>query len=110
MSAPVEPGLQLERTFLAWRRTCLALAVATGVAVRYAAATTGPAVIVLGVVGVGLAVGADRLAARRYSRDRARPDSSGGLARDGRAALVVTLALLTVGLACATYVIGAVRP
>ena len=53
---PFDPGLQPERTLLSWRRTCLALAVASLVSVRFAAEILGVAAIAFGVVGLVMAI------------------------------------------------------
>lgn len=64
---PFDAGLQLERTALAWRRTCLALAAASIGAMRVHPDSLGPWSIALGAVGLVLAALVMWLAHRRYS-------------------------------------------
>jgi putative membrane protein len=61
-----DPGLQAERTALAWRRTSLALAVAAIGAGRLAAPTLGALALALAGVGLVQAVAVGYRAARRY--------------------------------------------
>ncbi|WP_246139979.1 DUF202 domain-containing protein [Protaetiibacter larvae] len=63
-----DPGLQPERTLLAWRRTALALVAASAVATRWLAVELGPFAGVLSAVGVLAAVFALVAAQRRYRR------------------------------------------
>jgi uncharacterized membrane protein YidH (DUF202 family) len=66
MEAPFDAGLQLERTLLAWRRTCLSIAIAALAFIHFAAVQLGSIVIALGVVGVLMTAVAYIGAARRY--------------------------------------------
>ena len=96
------PGLQPERTLLAWRRTALSLAAASVVAVRLTLGSYGPAAVVLGVGGLLLAAGAFLAADRRY-----RAGGPGGLAdrpAAGAPAALLTVTTVLVGLLAALYV------
>lgn len=108
MNAPLfDPGLQPERTLLAWRRTCLALGFASAVAVRFAAEALGPPVAVLGAAGIGTALAAYLMAAHRHRTAHAELAATGRLAVDGTALGLLTATLLLTGLAAGVYVIGA---
>ncbi|MEW1955464.1 DUF202 domain-containing protein [Terrabacter sp. NPDC080008] len=76
MTQPADPGLQPERTALAWRRTALSVTVGSLVALRVLPPELGPigyAVSVLGLLwGLDLA-----LAARHRYRDAARMVAAG---------------------------------
>lgn len=63
---PFDVGLQPERTLLAWRRTCLALAVVSATGARFAAPSLGAWVELLGLAGVLVAAGAYLAVAHRY--------------------------------------------
>ncbi|MDZ8201045.1 DUF202 domain-containing protein [Microbacterium sp. SSW1-59] len=103
---PFDPGLQPERTLLSWRRTCLALAVASLVSVRFAAEVLGGAALAFGVIGVVMAIAAYIAAGHRYRRAHRALSRAGELPTDGSALLLMLGALVTVGAACAVYVVG----
>jgi uncharacterized membrane protein YidH (DUF202 family) len=63
---PFDPGLQTERTLLAWRRTCLSLALASAVAVRLMAPPFAILAVVVGLAGFGVTIIAYAVAAHRY--------------------------------------------
>lgn len=64
--APVDPGLQLERTLLAWRRTTLAVAVVSTVEIRFATPVVGWPAIPAGALGLVLAAVAYLATGARY--------------------------------------------
>ncbi|OUE23605.1 DUF202 domain-containing protein [Clavibacter michiganensis] len=65
---PFDPGLQPERTALAWRRTALALVAGSLLGLRVLPALLGPAGIVVAAVGVAAALVVLATAHRRYRR------------------------------------------
>lgn len=89
-----DPGLQPERTELAWRRTVLTVAVGALVALRLLPATLGTAGLTAAVAGLILAAGLWVSARRRSSRTteallhHASPPGAG---------LLLLLALVTTG-------------
>ena len=74
-----DPGLQAERTALAWRRTSLALAVAAVGAGRLAAPTLGVLAFALAGLGLVQAVAVGWRAARRYRAVHRTPTAGGDL-------------------------------
>ena len=65
---PRDPGLQPERTLLAWRRTALALVVVSAFATRYLAVELGPVAGALGGAGILLSAFAVASAHLRYRK------------------------------------------
>lgn len=66
--SPFDPGLQPERTLLAWQRTLLATGVACALALRFTALHFGALAIVAGVTGLGLVLAGYFGARYRYRR------------------------------------------
>lgn len=106
--APFDPGLQPERTLLAWKRTCLALGLSAVVAVRFAAETLGPFVTVLGAVGIAAALASYLASAHRYRTAQAALKDTGRIPVDGAALGLLTVTLLVTGSAAAVYLLGAI--
>ena len=104
--SPFDPGLQPERTLLAWRRTCLALAVVSAVLVRFAGETLGASAALLGVAGVATAAAAYIRAARRYRRTHEGLIRDSELPIDGLALALLTLTLLLICAGALAYVVG----
>ena len=104
MSAPTDglydPGLQPERTLLAWRRTCLAFGVASLVGMRFTVDGLGLLAVVGGILGAGLAMLAYALAATGYRRAHVSLRGGEELARGGMPMLFAAAAVLVVGVLC----------
>lgn len=98
MTAPRDPGLQPERTELAWRRTLLALAVGALISVRLLPAVLGDWTIAVGLGGV-LAAGILWVLARRRSRSAAAAFRHDAAAMPGGALLLALTVLVTTGAA-----------
>ncbi len=97
MSGPAlfDPGLQPERTRLAWRRTLLTQAVAALVALRVLPPVLGPWSLGVGLAGL-LATGVLwRLAGRRARRVQDALLASGGPLPDGALLLGLTAVVVT---------------
>jgi len=68
----LDPGLQLERTALAWRRTALALVVGSVVAARILPEIGGPWTLLPASIGIAVALVLLVVTHRRYHRNQVR--------------------------------------
>lgn len=103
---PYDPGLQPERTLLAWRRTALALAVVSAAVARYAGDRLGLVTAALvGAAGVAGAAWAYHRATHRYRRVHLWLHREDTLAGDGAAFAVTSASLGLVAVAAAVYVL-----
>lgn len=100
-----DPGLQPERTLLAWRRTCLAFGVASLVGARFTVPQLELLAVVGGILGAGLAVLAYTLTATGYRRAHASLREAGALSRGGWPLLIATVAVLTLGVLCGVFLV-----
>jgi uncharacterized membrane protein YidH (DUF202 family) len=101
---PWDPGLQVERTGLAWQRTLLSgLACSLAVA-RLLALVSWTAAAVVGVLAVGGTAALGVLARDRLRRNDAAVREQRPLA-DGRAPLLLTLLVVVTALAAAAFVL-----
>ncbi|EWS79789.1 hypothetical protein BF93_09440 [Brachybacterium phenoliresistens] len=106
--APFDPGLQVERTLLAWRRTCLSFAAAGLVAARFTAPALGVTAVVAGLAVAGCAILAYVATAHGYAREHRGLVEEDGLARSGVPMLVATGAVLLLGALCAAYLVAGI--
>ena len=90
MTSPADPGLQAERTSLAWRRTALSVAVGSLVSLRVLPPQLGPLGYAVAVLGLAWSLDLALTARRRY-RDGSRLVRTGE-DPDGRAVAAATLA------------------
>ena len=98
-----DPGLQIERTLLAWQRTALALAIASAIAIRLLAVEIGPAGVAIGIAGLVLAAVAYATAGRRYRR--AHLELTGGLRLPDAGVVIAIVGAATLVLALAGVVV-----
>jgi uncharacterized membrane protein YidH (DUF202 family) len=105
LEEPFAPGLQPERTLLAWRRTCLAFAVVTVVATRFTVDRLGPAAVALGILGSGLAGVTYAVVSIRYRRIHESLAASGVTGQGALPLALAFAAALVLGLACAAYLV-----
>lgn len=104
--AVFDPGLQPERTLLAWRRTCLSFGLTSLVAMRFTVETLGVFSVVAGLLGTGLAVLSYVLTASGYRRAHDSLHGFGTLSRGGGAFLCAAAAVLTIGVLCAWFLLA----
>lgn len=104
MKTPYDPGLQGERTALAWTRTALALALAGAFVTRLTVERGGILALALGVIAVALSVVMGVLARARYDNTSASLHESGALLSDGRILAVAAGGVLAAGAAAALFV------
>ena len=110
VTTPFDAGLQPERTLLAWRRTCLSLALGIAVAVRFTASELGAVSIVVGVVGLALVAAAWAAATQRYRRAHEALSSSLPLDRGARTLASTAAVTIVLGLLGLALVLGGWRP
>jgi putative membrane protein len=100
-----DPGLQPERTALAWRRTALGLASGAAVSARALFPTLGLVAVAVASAGGALAIGLWVWGSRRYRHAYRRPDGEAPAKGPGGAALGAFAVLATaVGVAALLYV------
>jgi uncharacterized membrane protein YidH (DUF202 family) len=98
-----DPGLQPERTALAWRRTALSLAVGAVVSFRLLPPVLGIWSIGVGIAGLILSAATWILAGRRASRWQRTLLSSSGPRPGGGLPLLVTLIVTGSAALCLLY-------
>jgi hypothetical protein len=104
-----DPGLQPERTALAWRRTGLAVAVGAIAGARVLVPTLGAGAIVVGLLGLGLATLLVLGSTRRARRAQACLLQDGNLVSGpgGRLIAAVCIACTSLGVAALWAVVAA---
>lgn len=100
-----DPGLQPERTLLAWRRTCLAFGGASAVATRFLVGELGTAALALGIFGVVVSWAAYLLAGAHYERMTRVLAGSSSLATGGAHIVLLACAALATVLSCGAYLV-----
>lgn len=102
---PVDPGLHVERTLLAWRRTALAVAVVSAAGVRFTAPLLGWAAVALGAAGVLCALAAYFFSTSRYRQVHRALRRSASIPGNGWPQITLALATLVLGLVAAAFVV-----
>lgn len=107
-SAPFDPGLQPERTALAWRRTGLALLIGALVVLRYFTPVLGAIAVGASLLGAALGMVILLRSEVRYRRthvDLTQRTSARTVSADGLLPALVSAAAVLGGLVCLAFVI-----
>ncbi|MEO7586794.1 MAG: DUF202 domain-containing protein [Arachnia sp.] len=95
---PFDPGLQPERSALAWQRTALSIAIGSLIFGRILSHSMGLWAFLPMVVGLAMAAVLGMKANARYAHHHRTLTSGTGLLADGRLNAAMALFMLTVGL------------
>jgi uncharacterized membrane protein YidH (DUF202 family) len=101
---PFDAGLQPERTLLAWRRTCLSLAMGSAIAIRFTATYLGTVAVLFSLCSLILAAAGWATATRRYQRaHRSLTTNNSQLGLGGTTVAITAAATAVLALAALTY-------
>lgn len=103
--APFDPGLQLERTLLAWRRTTLAVAVVSTAGIRWTTPVIGWPAVVVGAFGLVLAMTAYLATGIRYRQVHRSLANSELLPATAWAQIALAVAVVVLGLVALLYIV-----
>jgi uncharacterized membrane protein YidH (DUF202 family) len=103
---PFDPGLQPERTLLAWQRTALALAVGSVAGARLALPVLGAVAVGVGVLGAAAALSAYLAAGVRYRRSHHALVTGESLPGGAVPLLALTAAAVLIAVAALAYVLS----
>lgn len=95
---PFDPGLQPERSALAWQRTALAIAVGSLIFGRILATSLGLWAVLPMVAGLGMAAVLGKRSQRRYAHHHRTLTSGNGLLADGLLNAALALFVLVGGI------------
>jgi putative membrane protein len=107
--APFDAGLQPERTLLAWRRTCLSLAVAALLVIKLGAAALGFAAGVVGIAVLALAAVAYAVSAARYRRVHREVSAERPVPSAAGAVSAIAASVLALAVAVVAWMVGGLR-
>ncbi|WP_150309199.1 DUF202 domain-containing protein [Planctomonas psychrotolerans] len=102
---PFDPGLQPERTLLAWRRTALAVAVGSVFGARLAFPVLGSVGVLIGLLGAVAALVAYTTASVRYRRSHQALVAGRPLPGDAAPLAALATASVLIGMAAFAYVL-----
>ena len=102
--SPIDPGLQAESTSLSWMRYALSLGVAGAFGVRITMTSLGLAGVIIGLVGIALALSAAAIAGSRYRRAVRELYAFGRLEGDGRVIALSSVSAIVIGLLASLFV------
>jgi uncharacterized membrane protein YidH (DUF202 family) len=105
----LDPGLQAERTLLAWQRTCLSVAAGGALLVHVSVDRLGPAGLVAGVLCLALAAFAYLASIHRYRSVHRGLDGSGRVDDVGIVGALVAAAVVTLNIAVIGILVAQVR-
>lgn len=105
MTVPFDPGLQGERTALAWSRTALVMALAGTLMTRMTVDRFGGIAVLLGLVAVVASIATGLLAGTRYRRRAVSLEESGTISTDGRVLALATISVVAAGGMAALFVL-----
>jgi hypothetical protein len=106
MTASPDPGLQTERTVLAWQRTCLALAAASIIGLRVTVGDLGDLAILLGFLGAGLTGAAFAGAVYRHRHSYDIIATPGSRVAGGLLLALLFVALLAISVGAVAYLLA----